>query len=380
MLKSLLLICALAFSANAANFTMMELNSAAASGNPISFELDTPVLLEGSDVDLCNPCIQFAGEALNELINLILNKAVLGSCGKLCGALENATNSKPLGEVCNVLCDVVGIKDFIKWISNADLSPIYECQELGVCKYNDYGDATLTSWLASPSSGPAGTAIDLAFTYTSKNGTGTGEIRIALTTVDHQQVSFNSIYIADTTTGGSYKGSGSVDTTPAAPGCDPTKSTCEMWLPGVYNASIEICEGECGSKHPHSSIYAKGNTSFTITNGPPVPPGPSPPAPPAPPGAKQYEDPNDGPCSANEDAIQITGVTGGFCSPACSASTACPPAPSGSTAKPTCALEKPPSKTPSNCALICSPSGANSCPTGATCKAISGTGICTYDK
>jgi hypothetical protein len=30
------------------------------------------------------------------------------------------------------------------------------------------------------------------------------------------------------------------------------------------------------------------------------------------------------------------------------------------------------------CALICSPSGANECPTGASCKAIQTVGICTY--
>jgi len=149
-----------------------------------------------------------AGEALNELINLILNKAVIGSCGALCGALENATHSKPLGNTCLLLCDIYGLKAFINWISHADLSPIWECEQLGVCKANDNGDAKITSFLVSPAASPSGVTRTIAFVYESKNGTGTGEIRLNLQTVDHQQVSFNSIYLPESTTGGQFKGSG----------------------------------------------------------------------------------------------------------------------------------------------------------------------------
>ena len=167
------------------------------------------------------------------------------------------------------------------------------------------------------------------------------------------------------------------DTTPAAPGCDPTQSTCEEWLPGTYNASILICEGECGdTKHAHAKLYDSANISFTITNGPapPTPPSPGPPSPPAPPGppGKHYEDPNAGPCSAGEDAVQITGVKGSFCSPSCSTSSPCPTdVPDGATAKPTCALSKGGSPSPSACALICKPSGPTTqCPAKASCKKI----------
>ena len=162
--------------------------------------------------------VEFAGEALQELLNLILNKAVVGSCGKLCSALVNATHNPKLGTPCTILCDLVGIKAFVNWIQKADLSPYYDCEELGVCKTNDYGDATITSWLATPSELAAGPPVTLSFTYDSKNGTSTGEIRIGVKTVDHQDLSFNSIYIADSTTGGSFKGSGQIQsTTPASP-------------------------------------------------------------------------------------------------------------------------------------------------------------------
>jgi hypothetical protein len=205
-------------------------------------------------------------------------------------------------------------------------------------------------------------------------------------TLDDVDLSIPSGYLADTTVAGSFKGDLTLDTTPADPGCDPTQSTCERWVPGVYVVELRICAGECGDvKHPHAKLYAVQNTTFTITGGPPgpapPPPPPGPPAPPAPPGA-HYEDPNAGPCAAGEDAVQITGVGGSFCSPACSTTLPCPTdVPDGATAQPQCALEKSGTSTPSQCALICKPSDdtAAVCPDKASCKAISGTGICTYD-
>jgi len=101
-----------------------------------------------------------------------------------------------------------------------------------------------------------------------------------------------------------------------------------------------------------------------------------------------YEDPNTtGSCQSGEVDVQIQGVQGKMCSPKCAFLThKCPTdVPAGVTAKPTCALQGEGGK---YCALICSPStderslraGDSQCGTNASCKAISGTGICTYDK
>jgi len=118
---------------------------------------------------------------------------------------------------------------------------------------------------------------------------------------------------------------------------------------------------------------------------PPSPPSPSPPPPsPSPPGpTTHYEDPNAGPCQTGETAVQITGVAGSFCSPKCEIFKQCTKdVPAGTTAKPECVLETAGSQKPSQCALICDPSAtaeANGCPAKASCKSISGTGLCTYD-
>lgn len=39
---------------------------------------------------------------------------------------------------------------------------------------------------------------------------------------------------------------------------------CEMWLAGTYNVTVMICNGECGSKHPHSAIYDTARGNFTL--------------------------------------------------------------------------------------------------------------------
>ena len=113
---------------------------------------------------------------------------------------------------------------------------------------------------------------------------------------------------------------------------------------------------------------------------PPPPPGPSPPPPGPSPSGKHYEDPKNG-CSSDEEKVQITGVTGSFCSPHCSASSPCPTdVPRGTTAQPQCVLETPGSSQPTQCALLCNPSAdaRDGCPNGATCKPIQTVGICTY--
>eukprot|EP00501_MAST-03F_sp_TOSAG23-6_P001132 GSMAST32.ASY1.ANO1.1175.1 assembled CDS len=99
-----------------------------------------------------------------------------------------------------------------------------------------------------------------------------------------------------------------------------------------------------------------------------------------------YEDPMPNGCQAGEKALRIQGVTGDMCAPSCSSATCPTDTPSGVTATPTCALSAPGGS--KYCALICSPSvdesslraGDAQCGVNASCKAISGVGVCTYDK
>ena len=93
-----------------------------------------------------------------------------------------------------------------------------------------------------------------------------------------------------------------------------------------------------------------------------------------------YEDPKPNGCRADEEAIQISGVAGDFCTPQCVGTTCPTDVPPGVTATPTCALQD--ASGNKFCALMCTPGSKtqdSQCGATASCKPISGIGICTYD-
>ena len=212
-------------------------------------------------VDLCPMCISFSEDAINELLNLIIQGGVVGTCGVLCHALAQKTGSQALGAVCDILCDVVGIKEFIKLVQKADLDPMYFCEELKICPIFDNGDAKITTLTVTPKSGPQG-QFSIDFTYQSKNGTGTGQIVLEIDTVDHIPV--EGVFLHEKANAGTYRQTIKLKAQPD-PDCDPSQQFCEMWLPGNYTVKIAICNGECGSSHPHSKIYDEATTTFQIT-------------------------------------------------------------------------------------------------------------------
>lgn len=40
-----------------------------------------------------------------------------------------------------------------------------------------------------------------------------------------------------------------------------------VWQPGDYEFDIEVCQGECGSKHPHSKVFGTATGKFTLKDG-----------------------------------------------------------------------------------------------------------------
>jgi hypothetical protein len=95
--------------------------------------------------------------------------------------------------------------------------------------------------------------------------------------------------------------------------------------------------------------------------------------------SSHYEDPKPNGCRSDEEAVQIQGVKGDFCTPKCTGTTCPTDVPAGVSAKPMCALQT--TTGDKYCALICNPSKAfdTQCGSNASCKSISGVGICTYD-
>merc|ERR1719502_2177332 len=96
----------------------------AAQGSKLALS-EFSVQASSPEIKLCNPCIQLGEQGLNILLNEILNAGVIGGCSKLCSGLNGTART-----ACNIVCDVVGIKGFIKALNHTDLDPIYFCQKL----------------------------------------------------------------------------------------------------------------------------------------------------------------------------------------------------------------------------------------------------------
>jgi len=86
-----------------------------------------------------------------------------------------------------------------------------------------------------------------------------------------------------------------------------------------------------------------------------------------------YGDPKTG-CESDEQAVQVQGLSGDFCSPKCDSSGSCPTdKPAGDAASPSCALQT--TTGDQYCAMLCK--ADSECGTG-SCQSVSGQGICTY--
>ncbi|XP_065890314.1 countin-3-like isoform X2 [Dysidea avara] len=207
--------------------------------------------------ETCNICIDFADEAIQTLLQLIVDGIAIDGCSPICEEVAKRTNND-VGEACEIICSIVGVYEFMKLVEKADLDPIYYCELLDQCEVNDNGDAKFTNVSVIPKSGPQG-MFQFPVQYVSKNGTSTGVIGIAVDAVDGLPIEdFELNYAQDP---GTYNVGWNLKAVPD-PDCNPP---CENWLPGIYNVTIVICAGQCGSHHPHSKIYDEAHLSFEIT-------------------------------------------------------------------------------------------------------------------
>eukprot|EP01098_Paradermamoeba_levis_P010817 TRINITY_DN4562_c0_g3_i1.p1 TRINITY_DN4562_c0_g3~~TRINITY_DN4562_c0_g3_i1.p1 ORF type:complete len:278 (-),score=115.73 TRINITY_DN4562_c0_g3_i1:91-864(-) len=203
----------------------------------------------GAEGRLCGVCVSFMDEALDEILNIIANGGIIAGCADLCGKLKSKTEQA----VCSLLCDVVGIKEFIKIIDQLDPDPVYICESFGLCEIKD-GNAKIVSVSVSPSQGPAGTTFTLDLKFSVLNVTGTGEVEVDITPVSGSDI--GQAELIENLAVGNYEYKFSLDTTP---------SDDQPFSPGVYKTAFAVCEGSCGSKHPHSKVYDQQTTQFTIT-------------------------------------------------------------------------------------------------------------------
>jgi len=204
----------------------------------------------GSDPAWCPACVQFISQAIDQLLNIILNAGVIGSCGTLCNLLPNQIEAT----ICDLLCDYVGIEAFIDLIQDADPDPIWICEEVTVCPITDNAKAQITNLNVSPKSGPQGTTFTINVFYTVTSSIGTGDLELAVIPPDAEPFGDDVLIVAQQPN--QYRASFNFQAQP---------SEQEPFDAGNYGVQVAICEGSCGSIHSHSYTLSIANASFVIT-------------------------------------------------------------------------------------------------------------------
>jgi len=202
-------------------------------------------------IDFCNVCVQIMGEIINELLNIILNIGVIGGCADLCGHLPN----KYEADACDLICDYVGIEEFIKLIEYEDPDPIVFCDEAHICPTTTNGSAIANGAWVAPTSGPTGTTFSIGFNYTVESKTSTGGPNVVV--VPPNGLPIGGSEFTEGQDPGTYVVTFTLKTTP---------SENEPFSPGEYAVEAALFAGDCSNKHKYSGTYCNATTSFTITN------------------------------------------------------------------------------------------------------------------
>jgi hypothetical protein len=192
-------------------------------------------------------------QAVDELLNIIANGGVIGTCGKLCSELPHELEAT----VCDLLCDYVGIDEFIKLVQDVDPDPIWLCQEIKVCPLpTDDPVASITSFAVTPQQGPQGHEFTFTIEFNITNDIGTGEFVFEVDPADGTDDPIGTEQVLIQPAPGLYSASFRVPT-------HPNKN--EQWVPGVYPGYFAVCTGGCGSKHDGAHTLAESNVNFTLT-------------------------------------------------------------------------------------------------------------------
>jgi len=208
-----------------------------------------------ASVSTCSICIQAAVLEINILANEILNGVIVDSCEELCNYLA------PYGEIavmsCNAVCIGFGLDEFISYLENEDLDPIWYCEILDMCTIDDcQGDCLdIPMYVTQPDKIPFGGTVNQYFTvWIKKPWNGTGMFRFIIS--DPVQ----GVQEDDELIDGGFGPVGKVTYELQIPTAE-----AQLTQNVTIQTQIMICNGECGSSHPHSRIFADPTSSFMVT-------------------------------------------------------------------------------------------------------------------
>lgn len=260
--------------------------AAAASANNVT--VDSSSFGLESQVDLCNPCFQIGGQGINQLLNYILNAGVVGGCGTMCAAAIPAGGAAAVA--CELVCSAVGAKAFIAAISKVDLDPIYFCEVLKACPAApDDAYLELVQVTVDKPQVAHGDDIQMAVEMNVTNDTGVGEFSLSVDGPGSATPLSQSFFLK----AGIPHGEQMMSVKLTLKDGQDQQGFPTTFEPGTYNYTFHVCQGECGSKHPHSKDFGRLTGTFEMTGPAPTPPSPSPTPAPTPPSCMEHVDQRD---------------------------------------------------------------------------------------
>ncbi|CAE7306806.1 ctnA [Symbiodinium sp. KB8] len=161
--------------------------------------------------------------------------------------------------ICNLACDLAGIKEFVDILNHTDLDPIYFCELLTLCHAGpDDASARIMDIQASPSTISKGETVKLLADINVTKALGVGEFRVAVHGPVTSHISDGFLLPKGLTEGAMQLGA-ELKVRDDTSGDEPV-----IWRPGTYTFDIHLCQGECGSKHPHSKDFGTATGNFTL--------------------------------------------------------------------------------------------------------------------
>lgn len=217
----------------------------------------------------CNLCTQIKGQEINTVLNEILNVGVVGGCGKLCG---NVTDHKLQ---CEATCFKAGVEVFAKAVELADLDPIYMCELAGSCDPPpDDAYLELVQVGANPAVVAHGADIDLAVELNVVNDTGVGEFFINIDGPGTATPLTQSFMLKQ----GIPSGDQVLRLTLTLQDGKDEQGFPTTFEAGIYNYTFDVCQGTCGSRHPHSKDFGQMTGTFELSADLPAVTTPAPPS------------------------------------------------------------------------------------------------------
>lgn len=206
----------------------------------------------GGPIDTCADCVAWASNALQAILQAILNLET-DACGDLCSQLPTQGDAN----ICDLLCDIVGIYEFIQIVNKADLDPIYFCQMHKKCVETPNGNGRMLDSNVVPKKGARTDTFTVNITFSVTDAVGAGEFLNVISSTTQSEVSEGLLY--DEIPVGNY-----IANLQLSLQDDPQGGT--TWHTGNYTVQTWFCMGQCFSHHPYTKEFGYHNSTFVLAN------------------------------------------------------------------------------------------------------------------